>query len=155
MFHLKNVLYSLNIILWGFVTFARIYDCFISNPIPIEAVKPSDWCVIIGGPIIIILFIVSMIGEKRKNKKIKEYVYRIIFPSMKITDDFKKGAKGLVFYAIAAIVVFPIFHLIKGDFDWGDTLINAGLMVVICLVLAVFFYFGMQVPKKNDDSAKE
>ena len=53
MFHLKN-------------------DCFISNPIPIEAVKPSDWCVIIGGPIIIILFIVSMIGEKRKNKKIKE-----------------------------------------------------------------------------------
>ena len=72
-----------------------------------------------------------------------------------MTEDFKKGAKGLVFYAIAAIVVFPIFHLVKGDFDWGDTLINAGLMVVICLVLAVFFYFGMQVPKKNDDSAKE
>ena len=74
---------------------------------------------------------------------------------MKITDDFNKGAKGLVFYAIAAIVVFPIFHLIKGDFGRGDTLINAGLMVVICLVLAVFFYFGMQVPKKTDDSAKE
>ena len=72
MFHLKNVLYCLNIILWGFVTFARIYDCFISNPIPIETIKPSDWCVIIGGPIIIILFIVSMIGEKRKNKKTKE-----------------------------------------------------------------------------------
>lgn len=72
MFHLKNVLYSLNIILWEFVTFARIYDCFISNPIPIETIKPSDWCVIIGGPIIIILFIVSMIGEKRKNKKTKE-----------------------------------------------------------------------------------
>ena len=74
---------------------------------------------------------------------------------LRMTDDFKKGAKGLVFYAIAAIVVFPIFHLVKGDFDWGDTLINAGLMVVICLVLAVFFYFGMQVPEKNDDSAKE
>ena len=75
---------------------------------------------------------------------------------MKLTDDFKKGAKAMVYYAIAAIVVFPIFHLIKGDFDWGDTLIYAGLMVLICLVLGVFFYFGMQVPeKKDDDSAKE
>ena len=74
---------------------------------------------------------------------------------LKMTDDFKKGAKGLVFYAIAAIVVFPILHLIKGDFDWGDTLINAGLMILICLVLGVYFFFGMQVPEKNDDSAKE
>ena len=70
--HLKTVLYSLNIFLWGFLTFARIYDCFISNPIPIETIKPSDWCVIIGGPIIIILFIVSLIVEKRKNKEIKD-----------------------------------------------------------------------------------
>ena len=75
---------------------------------------------------------------------------------LKMTDDFKKGARGLVYYAITAIIVFPIFHLIKGDFDWGDTLINAGLMVLICLVLGVFFYFGMQVPEKNDDdSAKQ
>jgi peptidoglycan biosynthesis protein MviN/MurJ (putative lipid II flippase) len=73
----------------------------------------------------------------------------------KMTEDFKKGAKSMVFYMITAIIVFPMFHLIKGDFTWGDTLINAGLMVVICLVLAVFFYFGMQVPKKTDDSAKE
>ena len=74
---------------------------------------------------------------------------------MKITDDFKKGAKGLVFYAIAAIVVFPILHLVKGDFDWGDTLINAGLMVLICLVLGVFFYFGMQVPEKKNNQSQE
>ena len=58
----------------------------------------------------------------------------------------------MVFYAITSIVVFPIIHLIKGDFDWGDTLINAGLMILICLVLGVFFYFGMQVPEKNDQS---
>ena len=64
MFHLKNVLYSLNIILWGFVTFARIYDCFISNPIPIEAVKPSDWCVIIGA---LIVFWIA-IGVKRMGR---------------------------------------------------------------------------------------
>ena len=74
---------------------------------------------------------------------------------LKMTEDFKKGAKGLVFYAIAAIVVFPILHLIKGDFDWGDTLINAGLMVLICLVLGVFFYFGMQVPEKKGNQSQE
>ena len=75
---------------------------------------------------------------------------------LKMTDDFKKGAKAMVYYAITAIVVFPIYHLIKGDFDWGDTLANAGLMVLICLVLGVFFYFGMQVPEKeNNDSVKQ
>lgn len=73
-----------------------------------------------------------------------------------MTDDFKKGARGLVYYAITTSIVFPIYHLIKGDFDWGDTLINAGLAALICLALGVFFYFGMQVPeKKDDDSAKE
>jgi len=74
---------------------------------------------------------------------------------LKATDDFKKGAKGLVYYTIAAIVVFPIFHLIKGDFEWGDTLINAGLMILICLVLGIFFYFGMQIPEKKNDQSQE
>ena len=69
----------------------------------------------------------------------------------KMTEDFKKGAKSMVFYMITAIIVFPMFHLIKGDFTWGDTLINAGLMVLIGLVLGVFFFFGMQVPEKNDN----
>ena len=49
----------------------------------------------------------------------------------KMTEDFKKAAKGLALYMITAIVVFPVYHLIKGDFTWGDTLINAGLMVLI------------------------
>ena len=74
---------------------------------------------------------------------------------LKATDDFKKGAKGVVYYTIAAIVVFPIFHLIKGDFEWGDTLINAGLMILICLVLGIFFYFGMQIPEKKNDQSQE
>ena len=74
---------------------------------------------------------------------------------LKATDDFKKGAKGLVYYTIAAIVVFPIFHLIKGNLDWGDTLINAGLMVLICLVLGIFLYFGMQIPEKKNDQSQE
>ena len=73
----------------------------------------------------------------------------------KMTEDFKKAARGLAFYMITVIVVFPVYHLIKGDFTWGDTLINAGLMVLIGLVLGVFFFFGMQVPEKKDDSAQE
>ena len=37
---------------------------------------------------------------------------------LRMTDDFKKAAKGMVIYVITAIVVFPVFHLIKGDFSW-------------------------------------
>ena len=73
----------------------------------------------------------------------------------KMTEDFKKGARGLVYYAITAIIVFPILHLVKGDFDWGDALINAGLMILICLLLGVFFYFGMQVPENKGDQSQE
>ena len=70
----------------------------------------------------------------------------------KMTDDFKKGATVLAIYTILDIfLVFPIFHLIKGDFDWGDTFINAGIKIVIFLVIGVLFFFGMQVPEKNDE----
>lgn len=37
-----------------------------------------------------------------------------------VTDDFKKGSTGLIAFVIAAILAFPILHLIKGDFTWGD-----------------------------------
>ena len=70
----------------------------------------------------------------------------------KMTDDFKKGAKVLVIYTITDIIlVFPIFHLIKGNFDWGDTFINAGIKIVICLVLGVLFFFGMGAPEKKEE----
>ena len=68
MSHFKRFLYGLNIFLWGFLTFAKIYDCFLSNPIPIETIKLSDWCIIIAGLIMIILYIVQLIIDKRKNK---------------------------------------------------------------------------------------
>ena len=68
MCHFRNILIGVNIFLWGVLTFAKIYDCFLSNPIPIETIRTSDWCIIIGGPIIIILFIVQLIVEKRKRK---------------------------------------------------------------------------------------
>lgn len=56
---------------------------------------------------------------------------------LKATDDFKKVARGGAYF-IAAIIVFPLYHLIKGDFDWGDTFINAGLDLLICLALGTF-----------------
>ncbi len=67
--------------------------------------------------------------------------------SYKVTDDFKKGVRGIAIFVIVSILVFPVFHLIKGDFCWADFFINAGLNIGIALVLGVFFFFGSQIPK--------
>ena len=64
-----------------------------------------------------------------------------------VTDDFKKGVRGISLFVIVSILVFPVFHLIKGDFCWADFFINAGLNIGIALVLGVFFFFGSQIPK--------
>ena len=68
----------------------------------------------------------------------------------KFTEGFKQGVRGIVLYVITAILVFPVYHLIKGDFSWADSLINAGLNIGIALVLSVFFFFGSQIPQKNN-----
>ena len=70
---------------------------------------------------------------------------------LKATDDFKKGAKGILIYVITAIVVYPVLHLIKGDFCWEDVFINAGFQLAVAVVLGAFFYFGSQIPEKKDD----
>ena len=70
---------------------------------------------------------------------------------LKVTEDFKKVVRGVVIYVIIAIIVFPVFHLIKGDFSWEDAFINAGLQVVIAVVVGAFFFFGSQIPEKKDD----
>ena len=69
----------------------------------------------------------------------------------RMTDDFKKIAKGILIYVITTLVVYPVLHLIKGDFNWADTFINAGLQIAIALVLGVFYFFGFQIPEKKDD----
>ena len=69
----------------------------------------------------------------------------------KMTEDFKNAARGMVLYTISAIIVYPVYHLIKGNFDWGDTLIYAGLMILICLVFSVFFFFGTQDSEKKNE----
>lgn len=43
-----------------------------------------------------------------------------------VTDDFKKGSKGLIAFVITAILAFPILHLIKGDFTWEPFLSTLG-----------------------------
>lgn len=68
----------------------------------------------------------------------------------KFTDDFKKGVRGIIIFVIVSILVFPVLHLIKGDFTWADFLINTGLNIGIALVLSVFFFFGSQIPKKKE-----
>lgn len=68
---------------------------------------------------------------------------------LKITDDFKRAFKGVLIYLIAAIIVFPVYHLIKGDFLWEDTFINVAIQVGIALVIGVFFFFGFQIPEKK------
>ena len=70
---------------------------------------------------------------------------------LKVTEDFKKVVRGVVIYVIAAIIVFPVFHFIKGDFSWADAFMNAGLQIAIALVLGVFYFFGFQIPEKKND----
>lgn len=67
----------------------------------------------------------------------------------KVTDDFKKATRGIIIFVIVSILVFPVYHLIKGDFSLGDSFINAGLNIGIALVLSVFFFFGFQIPNNK------
>lgn len=69
---------------------------------------------------------------------------------LKATNDFKKGAKGILIYMVTAIIVYPVLHLIKGDFNWEDTLLYVGLSIVIAVVVGAFFFFGSQIPDKTD-----
>lgn len=79
----------------------------------------------------------------------------LMYMKLKATNDFKKTAKGIVLYALTAIVAFPVLHLVKGDFCWSDTLINAGLMIGLALVIGTFYFFGMQNPEKIDSNVQE
>ena len=67
------------------------------------------------------------------------------------TDDFKKIAKGILIYVITAIVVYPVLHLIKGDFCWEDVFINAGFQIAVAVVLGAFFFFGSRIPENKDN----
>ena len=49
----------------------------------------------------------------------------------KMTEDFKRAAKGIIIYVITTLVFFPVYHLIKGDFSWGDTWSYALIQIIV------------------------
>ena len=69
----------------------------------------------------------------------------------KFTDDFKRIAKVIATYFVVAVLVFPVYHLIVGDFNWSDTLINAVIYLIVGLLIGVLYYFGSHVPKNNKE----
>ena len=70
---------------------------------------------------------------------------------LKVTNDIKNAMKGIFIYFVSNLVVFPVYHLIKGDFSWGDFFSIVLLNLIICLVIGAFFFVGMQVPEKKDE----
>ena len=71
--------------------------------------------------------------------------------SLKFTEDFKRIAKVIAAYFVAAVLVFPVYHLIVGDFSWRDTLINVVIYLLVGLLIGVLYYFGSHVPKNNKE----
>lgn len=67
---------------------------------------------------------------------------------MYITADQKKAIKGISIYAIANCFIQPLYHLIKGDFSWTDTIWYVGLTIAIAVVIGLFFVIGMRIPKQ-------
>jgi len=69
----------------------------------------------------------------------------------RVTDDFKKLARGLVVYFLVMQIGYPVFHLIKGDFSWADTFEFAVMSVIVTLILGVIYFFGFQIPGKKNE----
>lgn len=64
-------------------------------------------------------------------------------------EDFKRIAAAIAIYFGIAVLVFPVFHLIKGDFSWKETLINAAINLIVVLFMGVLYYFGSHIPSNN------
>ena len=67
---------------------------------------------------------------------------------MKLSDDQKKIAKGLAIYPIATFVTLVVYHLIKGNADWADILLQSITAMVVSILLAILFIFGSKTPEK-------
>ena len=51
-------------------------------------------------------------------------------------------------YTLASVIVFPLFHLAKGNFDWKDTLCYDAIIIAVGIAIGLFFIIGMKTPKK-------
>lgn len=69
---------------------------------------------------------------------------------MNLSNDQCKVIKSIVLYTLANIIVFPVFHWRKGDFNWTDTLLYWALITAVNIIIALLFILGMKTPKNKD-----
>lgn len=67
---------------------------------------------------------------------------------MKLSDDQRKVVRSISLYTLASVIVFPLFHLAKGNFDWKDTLCYDAIIIAVGIAIGLFFIIGMKTPKK-------
>ena len=69
---------------------------------------------------------------------------------MNLSNDQCKVIKSIVLYTLANIIVFPVFHWRKGDFNWNDTILYWALITAVNIVVSLLFILGMKTPKNKD-----
>lgn len=67
---------------------------------------------------------------------------------MSLSNDQLKVIKSIAIYTLASIIVFPVFHWRKGDFNWNDTFLYWALITAVNIIVALLFILGMKIPKK-------
>lgn len=67
---------------------------------------------------------------------------------MKLSNDQKKIAKSIAILPICYIAYTIVFHLIKGDIDWMETLWLSLGLIVTAIVIGIFYILGSSIPKK-------
>lgn len=67
---------------------------------------------------------------------------------MSLSNDQRKVIKSIAAYTLASIIVFPLFHWRKGDFNWNDTFLYWALITAVNIIIALLLILGMKIPKK-------
>ena len=69
---------------------------------------------------------------------------------MNLSNDQRKVVKSIALYTLANIIVFPVFHWRKGDFNWTDTFSYWALITAVNIVIALLFILEMKTPKNKE-----
>ncbi len=67
---------------------------------------------------------------------------------MSLSNDQRKVIKSIAAYTLASIIVFPLFHWRKGDFNWNDTFLYWALITAVNIIIALLLILGMKIPKE-------
>ena len=57
----------------------------------------------------------------------------------------------MIIYFFTMQIGYPVYHLIRGDFSWGNTIEFFVMGVIVTLLLGIIFYFGTHIPKKKEE----